>query len=152
MDSARHRRVTEALEARMQSRGEDLTIPPPVFCAMQGEFLEFDPAVRSLTARFPVLADQLNPYGTMQGGMIIAAVDNTIGPLSLLVAAASVTRRLEMKYSRSVSLADKFILVRACFVEQKRRHLYFEATVASPGGVAVATGKAVNWVVDGSSK
>jgi len=34
----------------------------------------------------------------MQGGMIAAAVDNTIGPLSFLVAAPNVTRRLEMKY------------------------------------------------------
>ncbi|WP_156815180.1 hypothetical protein [Amphritea japonica] len=30
-----------------------------------------------LINRFPILTEQLNPYGTMQGGVVSAIVDNT---------------------------------------------------------------------------
>jgi acyl-coenzyme A thioesterase PaaI-like protein len=44
-----------------------------------------------------------NPFGTMQGGMIATAVDNTIGPLRDVVAPPNVTRTLEMRYSHPVN-------------------------------------------------
>jgi acyl-coenzyme A thioesterase PaaI-like protein len=118
---------------------------------MQGEFLKYDERAGTLAARFPVLPEQLNPFGTMQGGMIAAAVDNTVGPLSLLVAPPSVTRRLEIKYSRGVSAEDAYIHVEARLVERKKRRLFLEATVTDPRGVEVASGTAVHWVIDGLS-
>jgi hypothetical protein len=54
MDSWEHEKLSEALEARMRDRGDGLVIPPPAFKAMQGEFVEFDEANQTLTARFPV--------------------------------------------------------------------------------------------------
>ena len=68
-------------------------IPPPVFTSMQGEFVDFDLEEGILVTRFPVRQDYLNPYGAMQGGMVAAAVDNTLGPLSMLVAPPNVTRK-----------------------------------------------------------
>jgi len=49
---------------------------------MKGEVIDYDMEHETLTNRFPVLAEHLNPYGNIQGGIIAAAIDNTIGPLS----------------------------------------------------------------------
>jgi hypothetical protein len=51
----------------------DFTLPPPIFTAMQGEIIEYDEENKSLTTKLPVLEQWLNPYGTMQGGMIDAS-------------------------------------------------------------------------------
>jgi acyl-coenzyme A thioesterase PaaI-like protein len=40
----------------------------------------------SMTVRFPFDVRFTNPMGVMQGGMIAAAIDNALGPLSYLVA------------------------------------------------------------------
>jgi acyl-coenzyme A thioesterase PaaI-like protein len=148
MEVSNHAKVSEALQNTMRGRAEGLVIPPPAFVAMQGEFLEFDENGKTLTARFPILENQLNPFGTMQGGFIAAAVDNTIGPLSLLVAPVSVTRRLEMKYRRAVTPQDVFIRVQARLVERKKRRLRLEVTVVSSQGIEVASGKAIHWLID----
>jgi acyl-coenzyme A thioesterase PaaI-like protein len=140
--------IRAALRARMQEQGERLVIPPPVFLAMKGEFLEFDEQAKTLTTRFPILDDQLNPFGTMQGGMIAAAVDNTVGPLSLLVAPASVTRRLEMKYSRTIAPEDGHIDIVARLIDQKKRRLLIEAVVTNSLGVEVASGKSTHWIME----
>jgi acyl-coenzyme A thioesterase PaaI-like protein len=114
---------------------------------MEGEFLEFDLQAGSLAARFPVSERSLNPFGTMQGGMIAAAVDNTLGPLSMLVAPPSVTRRFEITYSRPVPLAMGHILVQARLVERQERKLFFRADVRGPEGERLARAKATHWIV-----
>jgi len=127
---------------------EPFLLPPPVFIAMQGEFIFFDRAKGLLKARFPVLTEQLNPYGSMQGGIIAAAIDNTIGPLSMLMAPPSFTRRLELKYRRSVTFGLGFISVLAEFMEQKKRQLFFRASVTDDDTNEMASAKAVHWIID----
>ncbi len=129
--------------------GDDrLLMPPPVFAAMRGEFISFDRANKILMARFPVLTEQLNPYGSMQGGMIAAAIDNTLGPLSMLVAPPNFTRRLELKYRRPVTPGLDFITVIGKFIEQKKRQLFFRASVVDQEGNELANAKAVHWIPD----
>lgn len=117
---------------------------------MQGQFIELDLDTGSLTAQFPVLESYLNPYGAMQGGMVAAAVDNTLGPLSVLVAPPNVTRRLEMKYSRPVTLDMDYIVVQARLVERKDRWLYFKAAARSQKGLVLARSRATHWIIDES--
>jgi acyl-coenzyme A thioesterase PaaI-like protein len=83
----------------------------------------------------------------MQGGMLAAAVDNTLGPLSVVVAPINVTRTLEMKYSRPVMPEMGFILVKAQLVKRQDPKLFFEATVRSPDGQRLAKCKAVHWII-----
>ena len=125
----------------------DYAFPPPVFSAMGGEFVALDLEAGSLTARFLVRKSYLNPFGTMQGGMVAAAVDNTLGPLSMLVAPPSVTRQLEMTYSRPVTSDIEYIVVSARLLERQDRRLVFRADVRSPGGLRLARSKAVHWIV-----
>ena len=84
----------------------------------------------------------------MQGGVIAAAVDNTLGPLSVLVAPVNVTHRLEMTYSRPATLDMGYIVVNARLLERKDNRLVFKAEVCSREGLRLARVKAVHWIID----
>src|SRR5690606_535888 len=77
--------LNDALLARLHAVAAaapvPLEIPPRIFHLLGGHFTAFDADAASLSARFPVKQDYRNPLGFMQGGMIIAAIDNTMGPL-----------------------------------------------------------------------
>jgi acyl-coenzyme A thioesterase PaaI-like protein len=140
--------VMEMLGEKLGERVSDFLFPPPVFTTMQGEFVSVDMDAGLLAARFPVLQRDMNPYGYMQGGMIAAAVDNTIGPLSVLVAPPNVTRTLEMKYSLPVTQDIDTITVEAKLLEQDGRWLRFSADVRSPDGQRLARAKAVHVLME----
>ncbi len=128
--------------------GEDkFLVPPPVFLTMQGEFLALDLEAGTIKVRFPVLEAYLNPFGTMQGGMLAAAADNTIGPLSFLIAPANVTRKLEMKYSQPATLETADIFVDAELIDRQDRRLFFKALVLDKGGQTLAKAKATHWII-----
>ncbi len=136
------------LESKLAGREDQFEIPPPVFDAMQAEMVDYDLAEASLTVKFPVLDEQLNPYGNMQGGMIAAAIDNTIGPLSMLVAPPNFTRHMEVKYRKVISPDLGHFYVTARFVEQKKRQLIFDVVVKDKEGNNLATANSTNWVVE----
>ncbi|OGO21007.1 MAG: hypothetical protein A2Z14_12630 [Chloroflexi bacterium RBG_16_48_8] len=142
------KKIMDIIHQRLGDRAHDLLIPPPVFREMNGEFLDFDLTHGILQTRFPVLEKFLNPYGSMQGGMIAAAVDNTFGPLGMLVAPPNVTRRLEMKYSRPVTTGLDFITVEARFIDRQDRWLTFTAEVRDQAGRLLARAKARHWIIE----
>ncbi len=136
------------LEAKLQGRDNEINFPPPVFDMMKGEVINFDAEKESFTNRFPILDEQLNPYGTMQGGMIATAIDNTIGPLSMLVSPPNFTRYITVKYGKVVSPDLGYIYVTATFIGKKKRQLFFEAIVKDSDGNELASAKATHWVID----
>ena len=140
--------IMDILRGKLGERIDAYAFPPPVFTAMRGEFLKLDLSAGVLVAQFPVLESYLNPYGTMQGGMVAAAVDNTLGPLSVLIAPPNVTRHLEMTYSRPVTLVMGHIVVSARLLERKDRLLFFRAEVRDQEGLRLARAKAVHWIMD----
>jgi acyl-coenzyme A thioesterase PaaI-like protein len=115
---------------------------------MEGEFVSLDLDNQTLVAKFPVYKKYLNPYRTMQGGIIAAAVDNTLGPLSMLVSPPNVTRRLEMKYSHPVTLDYNYITVLARLIDHVERWLTFSAEVRTPESKLIAKARAIHWIVD----
>ena len=141
--------IMNTVRSRMGDRIDEYRIPPPVFEFMQGQLVAFDPDEGSLIAQFPVVESYLNPYSAMQGGMIAAAVDNTLGPLSVLVAAPNLTRQLEMKYSEPVTLDMEYIFVHAKLLKREDQRLFFRADVRGPEGNRLARAKAVHWVLEG---
>ena len=143
--------MNELMHILHQKFGEniqDFLLPPPVFAHMQGEILEIDLEHATLTTRFPILESYRNPYGTMQGGMIAAAVDNTLGPLSVIVAPPNVTRTLELKYSRPVRPEMGYIVVQGRLVERLDPKMVFEARVSGPQVEKLATARATHWIVE----
>jgi uncharacterized protein (TIGR00369 family) len=65
--------------------GGKVCFPPHCFRDMQARFVRYESRLL-LVVRVPVPERSLNPVGTMQGGYITAAIDNTIGPLSYMAA------------------------------------------------------------------
>lgn len=105
----------ELLQLSPSNSGMEL--PPKVFIDMQGEFIEFKKGEK-LVAKFPNLERYQNPFGFMQGGMIIAAVDNTVSPLSYVSAGPNITTEIKTTYKRPIKATDHFIQVVATIVEQ----------------------------------
>ena len=141
----------DLIRQKLGARRDDYALPPPVYLAMGAEVVACDAAKGVLSVRFPLRAEYINAYGSVQGGIVAAAVDNVLGPLSMLVAPPNVTRHLEMTYSRPVKPEMGHILVHAKLVEREDRWLTFQAEVRSPEGLRLARSKAVHWIMGESS-
>jgi acyl-coenzyme A thioesterase PaaI-like protein len=115
-----------------------MELPPKIFKEMEGEFMEYVEE-QSLTARFPIKESYSNPFGFMQGGMIVAAMDNTLAPLSYLLLPPSITTHVNTTFIRPVKMADEFIHVTAFLVERTPMQIHLRAEVKSPGGKLLAT-------------
>lgn len=137
----------DLLKSKLGDGFENYQIPPPVFEDMQGEFVRFNADDGCLITRFPVLERYCNPYGTMQGGMLAAAIDNTLGPLSMLVAPPNVTRRLEITYNRAISPKLGHIVVTAHFNGIEENQLLFTAHVRDSDGNLLARARARHWIL-----
>jgi len=135
------------LEHRFKDSIQDIKIPPTAFTTMQGELLEYDLDAGYLKTAFPVLDDYLNQFGNMQGGMVAAAVDNTFGPLSMLIAPPNFTRTLEIKYKKPVKPDMGMFFVEARLIEIRNRQVFLRATVTDKDADALATATAVHWII-----
>jgi len=124
----------------------NIEIPPKVFLDMEGEYTEYIEG-QSLTARFPVKERYQNPLRAMQGGMIVAAMDNTYGPLSYMVAPPSVTTHMNATYIRPVTVDDKYIDVTATVIETTKSMLHMRAEVKNVNGELVAISQLINYFV-----
>jgi len=121
-------------------------IPPKVYTVMDAEVIEYEEKL-SLTIRFPVKDKYQNPLGHMQGGVIVAAIDNTLGPLSYLVAPPSATLQLNTQYVRPVTAEDQFIQVKAELVDKTRNLILMRAEVRNEANKLVAICQATQQVI-----
>jgi uncharacterized protein (TIGR00369 family) len=126
--------LTELLKQRLPG---GLQLPPPCLTTMQAEPLEYEEG-QWLSMRFPVLPAYQNPLGYMQGGFIVAALDNTLGPFSYLIAPPSVTGHLAIEYLRPVTPGTAYIDCIARLVQRTSRSLYLSAEVRNPEGKVMA--------------
>lgn len=136
----------DALIRRMAPTSMGLLLPPPCLLDMQGEFIAYEEGQR-LSLRFPVLERYRNPMGNMQGGLIAAAFDNVLGPLSYLVAPPSVTTSLNVQYLRPVVPGTPHLLCEARVVARTRNVLHLAADARTPDGKVVAMCQAVQQLV-----
>ena len=129
-------RLTALLRERLPTN-VPLQLPPPCLTDMQGEFLDFEDGVM-LRMRFPVLQRYQNPLGYMQGGFVAAALDNTLGPFSYLIAPPSVTSRMAIDYLRPVLPTETAIVCEARLVERTAKTLFLSGKVESGNGKTLA--------------
>ena len=118
-----------------------MTLPPNVFFDMQGEFIEFVEGER-LVARFPNQARYMNPFGMMQGGIVTAAIDNTVSPLSYVSGPACITKDIHTFYKRPIQSVDCYIEVVATIQQRTMKGITLHADVFNPKGKLVANGVA----------
>lgn len=119
-----------------------MQIPPPCLLDMQAELAAWEDGV-SLTMRFPVLPRYRNPLGYMQGGFIAAALDNTLGPFSYLIAPPSVTSQLNLSYLRPVPPTAQHLTCTARVTQRTGKTLYLLGEVSNDEGKVVALAHAV---------
>jgi len=143
--------VANELKVKLKGHEHSLLIPPPVFIQMNGNIIEYDEINKCITIVFPIFPEYLNPFGNMQGGMIAAAIDNTLGPLSMLVGPLNYTRHLEIKYRKPISLCLEYIFIKARYISMNKRQLFLEANVSDKNKNELATAKAIHWIIDSSS-
>ncbi len=137
--------ITARLQALAPEGIRDM-IPPPCILDMQGELVEYVENV-SLSVRFPVLSRYRNPLGNMQGGFIVAALDNTLGPLSFLVAPPSATSALNTQYLRPVGAQETLLICTARVLERTRNTLYLTAEARLADGKLVAICQSTNQIL-----
>lgn len=119
-------------------KNTSMELPPKVFIDMQGEFTEFVKD-KKLVARFPNLERYMNPFGFMQGGIIVAAIDNTIAPLSYVSAPTNITKEINTCFKRPIKPSDSFIQVVATIFEKSATHITLHAEVLNEKGKLAAT-------------
>ena len=140
----------DVMELYAKTLGEkinEFNLPPPSFEIMQSEIMLFDEEKKSIVVKIPILESWLNPYGTMQGGLIIGAIDNAVGPLSLLLAPKSMTREIESKLLKPITMDTGFIYVTATLFERKKRRLIFDAVVQDKDETIYAKARLTNWII-----
>jgi len=139
--------VTELFTKTLGEKIKEFNLPPPSFEIMQCEIIKFDDKEKLLVVKMPVLESWLNPYGTMQGGLIVGAMDNAVGPLSLLIAPKNMTRDIESKLLKPITMDLEYIYVTATLYEHKKRRLIFDVIVADKDKNIFAKAKVTNWVL-----
>ncbi|MDM5271391.1 PaaI family thioesterase [Sulfurovum sp. zt1-1] len=107
---------------------EGLELPPKVFIEMKGEFIEFIEN-KSLTIRFHNQEKYMNPFHFMQGGMITAAIDNTVSPFGYSLAKPHLTKEIITQYKRPIRKSDKYITVKASLHEMQEDTMILKAGV-----------------------
>lgn len=116
--------------------------PPEVFRAMEGEILSFDGAREMIEVRFPVMGQYRNPMGGMQGGVVVAAMDNTFGPLTVLLGTTSVTTHLNTTFIRPIGPGETHITITARVTARTRRSIHMTAEVVDSSGTLAVIGTA----------
>lgn len=125
-----------------------MRLPPKVFLDMNGEFIEFIEG-QKLVARYPNMDRYANPFGFMQGGIIVAAMDNTVSPLSYMVAPTNITSGIEATFKRPIKGADPFIDVIATVVSRGDSAITLQAEVLNAKGKRAAIGFAKGTFIKG---
>ena len=118
-----------------------MELPPKVFFDMDGEFIDYVEG-EYLTARYPNKERYMNPFGFMQGGIIVAAIDNTISPLSYISAPPNITKEINTTYKRPIKVSDRFIDVIATVIEKTAVSIILQAEVMNEKGKLAAKGVA----------
>jgi len=126
---------------------KDYNLPPPSFEIMQCEIVKYNKDEKFITIKIPTLESWLNPFGTMQGGIIMGAVDNAVGPLSLLVAPMSMTRNIESKLIKPITMEVEFIYVTATLFEKKKKRLIFDVVIKDIDETIYTKAKVTNWII-----
>ena len=136
---------------KMMPTDSGMALPPPVFMDMEGKFIEFVEGER-LVARYPNNERYMNPFGFMQGGIIVAAMDNTVSPLSYAVAQPSITQGIEATFKRPVRSSDRFIDVVATVLARTSAGISLKADVLNEKGKLAASGSADCVFIKGRSE
>lgn len=122
-----------------------LKIPPNIFLDMDTELVSYKED-SEIIMKFPLKERYENPYGFIQGGIITAAIDNTMGALSFLISPI-VTMNINVNFIRPIQRKDEFMLVKASVTEKTKNFVYSKAEVYSKDGKIKASATSSNKII-----
>ncbi len=102
---------------------------------IQPEFIDYsDEGV--LTVKVPLQAWQVNDFNTIQGGLLAYMIDTVVGPLGFIVSGCDSigTVDLTTTYLRPVTLADKYVIIKAQVKASGKRIMHAKAELYTPNG------------------
>jgi len=118
----------------------DIKLPPPTFVAHEGKILAFEPG-KSISIVFPVREFQMNPVGTLQGGILASFIDDAFGCLCFASThKPCISIDMNVNFIRPVK-PGAFAIIRAEFKAKGRKLLqcYAEAFTGNQKLAATAT-------------
>ncbi len=127
-------------------------IPPPTYEYLNAELLEQGSG--RVRCRFRPTEEMTNPLGAVQGGILAAFFDDTMGPAIYSVSDGRgfTTVSLNVSYLRAARPGEP-LLCEAVVVKHGRSQAYVEATLTrESGGEIVARATAVNLFLDPARK
>lgn len=117
--------------------------PPPSARLLGWRPLGFDPETGMLSASFEAIEAFLNPAGMVQGGILAAMLDDTLGPVASAVAGGALfAQTLEMKVSYLRPGRVGTIFAEARVARQGREILFLEGRLYGADGKTIATATA----------
>jgi uncharacterized protein (TIGR00369 family) len=120
------------------ARFPQVTLPPPSFVAAGGKVLAFEKNRRIVLA-FLVQAEQTNPLGTLQGGILASFIDDAFGSLCFAsLRKPCVSIDLNINFIRPLEPGE-VVTVEAVFKAKNRKLLQVYAEVHNPKGKLAAT-------------
>ena len=126
--------------------------PPPTYEYLNAELLERDEG--RARCRFLPTEGMTNPLGAIQGGILAAFFDDTMGPAvdSIANGRGFTTVSLNVSYLRAARPGEP-LLCEAVVVKHGRSQAYVEATLTRESGAEiVARATAVNLFLDPAKK
>lgn len=125
-----------------------MRLPPPTFEYLNGEVL--DEAPGRCRCRFRPTEEMTNPWGAVQGGILAAFFDDTMGPAVVSVASGRgfTTVSLNLSYLRPARPGEP-VVCEAVVVKHGRTQAYVEASLTRESdGALLARATAVQLFLD----
>lgn len=125
-----------------------MKLPPPTFEYLNGEMLEQTPG--RVRCRFRPTEEMTNPLGAVQGGILAAFFDDTMGPAVVSIAddRGFTTVSLNVSYLRATKPGEP-VVCEAVVVKHGRTQAYVEASLARESdGALLARATAVQLFLD----
>lgn len=129
-----------------------MRLPPPTFEYLNGEVLEKAPG--RFRCRFLPTEEMTNPWGAVQGGILAAFFDDTMGPAVVSVADGRgfTTVSLNVSYLRAARPGEP-VVCEAVVVKHGRTQAYVEASLTRESDEALlARATAVQLFLDPGKK
>jgi uncharacterized protein (TIGR00369 family) len=119
-------------------------LPMPRAAQLLGWKLEsIDPEQGTIRVEFEARADFLNPVGTIQGGILAAMLDDTMGPAAAaLLGGTGFPQTLELKTSFVRPAYPGKLYAEASVRHRGREILFLEGSLYSADGALIATATA----------
>jgi uncharacterized protein (TIGR00369 family) len=128
----------EGYKAELQKVGMNVQLPPPSMLELGLEYLEIKPGV-SMKAKFPFQKRFTNPAGILQGGFLVAAMDDVLGPLTYVTSGTiCLTLSLNTTFLKAFSEKMGFCLIEAFVLQKTKSFIFLRAEVRTPDGELLA--------------